>query len=231
MEYKEKVLEPKLICAKGDILLNEINIPLTTDKIYNLQFDLKNVDPKKVNINTLLSSAIYELIEKLNPDLIEKIYILNDLNNLNEVNELNETDICILLQHIAKEVGIKQKYVLFRTTKLVNNTNNSVIFYNKDLKYVNPELSESYLQSINLNTSKYEPMIFEFGKTQIYLSNIENNLKLINIENIDNLINIKFSVDFQLTIVDNLPIYMENLIGLMFKKMFYNIKEFINKIK
>ena len=225
MEYKEKVLEPKLICAKGDILLNEINIPLTTDKIYNLQFDLKNVDPTKVNINTLLSTAIYELIEKLNPDLIEKIYILNDLN------EVNETDICILLQHITKEVGIKQKYVLFRTTKSVNNTNNSVIFYNKDLKYVNPELSQSYLKSINLNTSKYEPMIFEFGKTQIYLSNIENNLQLINTENIENLINIKFSVDFQLTIIDNLPIYMENLIGLMFKKMFYNIKEFITKIK
>ena len=225
MEYKEDVLESKLICDKGDIVLNEIKIPLTNDKIYNLQFDLKNVDPTKVNINTLLSTAIYELIEKLNPDLIEKIYILNNLN------EVNETDICILLQHIAKEVGIKQKYVLFRTTKSVNNTNNSVIFYNKDLKYVNPELSQSYLKSINLNTSKYEPMIFEFGKTQIYLSNIENNLQLINTENIENLINIKFSVDFQLTIIDNLPIYMENLIGLMFKKMFYNIKEFITKIK
>ena len=225
MEYKEHILESKLICDKGDIVLNEIKVPLTNDKIYNLQFDLKNVDPTKVNINTLLSTAIYELIEKLNPDLIEKIYILN------EVNDLNETDICILLQHIAKEVGIKQKYVLFRTTKSVNNTNNSVIFYNKDLKYVNPELSQSYLKSINLNTSKYEPMIFEFGKTQIYLSNIENNLQLINTENIENLINIKFSVDFQLTIIDNLPIYMENLIGLMFKKMFYNIKEFITKIK
>ena len=137
-----------------------------------------------------------------------------------------------MLQHIAKEVGIKQKYVLFRTTKSVNNTNNSVIFYNKDLKYINPELSLSYLKSINLNTSQYEPMIFEFGKTQIYLSNIENNLQVINTENtLDNLINIKFSVDFQLTIIDNLPIYMENLIGLMFKKMFYNIKEFITKIK
>ena len=225
MEYKEHILESKLICDKGDIVLNEIKVPLTNDKIYNLQVDLKNVDPTKVNINTLLSTAIYELIEKLNPDLIEKIYILN------EVNDLNETDICILLQHIAKEVGIKQKYVLFRTTKSVNNTNNSVIFYNKDLKYVNPELSQSYLKSINLNTSKYEPMIFEFGKTQIYLSNIENNLQLINTENIENLINIKFSVDFQLTIIDNLPIYMENLIGLMFKKMFYNIKEFITKIK
>ena len=70
MEYKEDVLESKLICDKGDIVLNEIKVPLTNDKIYNLQFDLKNVDPKKVNINTLLSTAIYELIEKLNPDLI-----------------------------------------------------------------------------------------------------------------------------------------------------------------
>ena len=75
MEYKEHILESKLICDKGDIVLNEIKIPLTNDKIYNLQFDLKNVDPTKVNINTLLSTAIYELIEKLNPDLIEKIYI------------------------------------------------------------------------------------------------------------------------------------------------------------
>ena len=42
--------------------------------------------------------------------------------------------------------------------------------------------------------------------------------------------NISFSIDFIITIQDPLPIYMENLIGLMLKKIFYNLKIFIENI-
>ena len=78
------------------------------------------------------------------------------------------------------------------------------------------------MKSINLNTEKYEPMTFNFGKTHISLND-----ETIQQNTIEKLINVKFSVDFQLTIIDDLPIYMNNLIGLMFKKMFYNLKQFI----
>jgi hypothetical protein len=200
---------PRLICNKGELLLYEIKIPASNNKAYNIQFDINNLNTSKVNIDLLLSTAIYDLLEKVNSDLIEKIYIFDTINEY-------ETDVCILLKQIAKELGVKQKYVLFRTTKYLNNLNNNITFYNKDLIYEHKDLIANYLKSIDLNTEKYEPMIFNFGKT--YISFINDT---------DKLVSVKFSIDFQLTITDDLPIYMNNLIGLMFKKMFYNLKEFI----
>ena len=212
MDYSEENLfQPKLICDKGNILLSEIKIPSSNNKAYNLQFEFNNLNTSKVNVDSLLSTTIYDLIEKVNTDLIEKIYILDTINNY-------ETDICILLKQIAKEVGIKQKYVLFRTTKYSNNLNSNITFYNKDLIYEHKHLIDNYLKSINLNTEKYEPMTFNFGKTHISFNNV------------DKLIDVKFSIDFRLTIEDDLPIYMNNLIGLMFKKMFYNLTLFINNL-
>lgn len=210
----ENSFQPRVICSKGDMLLSEIQIPSSYNKAYNLQFEFNNLNPSKVNVDTLLSTAIYDLLEKVNVDLIEKIYILDTINNY-------ETDVCILLKQIAKEVGIKQKYVLFRTTKYSNNLNKNITFYNKDLIYEHKDLIDTYLKSINLDAEKYEPMTFNFGKTYI---SINDELKQ---DEIEKLINVKFSIDFQLTITDDLPIYMNNLIGLMFKKMFYNLKTFI----
>jgi len=215
MDYSDETqFQPKLICAKGEIVLSEIKIPSSNNKAYNLKFEINNLNTSKVNIDTLLSTAIYDLLEKVNVELIEKIYILDVIN-------AHETDICILLKQIAKEVGLKQKYVLFRTTKYSNNLNNNITFYNKDLIYEHKHLITDYLKSINLNIEKYEPMTFNFGKTHITLNDEQW------VDNLEKLISVKFSIDFQLTIEDDLPIYMNNFIGLMFKKMFYNVKMFL----
>ena len=236
----EHTFQPKLVCNKGDMLLNEIRYPLTNNKAYNLQFELNNLNTNKVNIELLLTTQIYDLLEKVNVDLIERIYILNTLN-------AQETDICILVKQIAKEVGIKQKYILFRCTKYLNKLNNSITYYNKDLIYEHKDLIDNYLNSINLDTDNYEPLIFNFGKTSISLSNeiiqsraIENDIAIDDSSNDDSsndviaitekFINIKFSIDFQITITDDLPLYMNNLVGLMFKKMFYNVKLYINNL-
>ena len=216
---EETQFQPKLICNKGDILLSEIKIPSSNNKAYNLQFDFNNLNTNKVNIDTLLSISIYDLLEKVNRELIEKIYILDIINTY-------ETDVCILLKQIAKEVGIKQKYVMFRTTKYSNNLNNNITFYNKDLIYEHKDLINDYLKSINLDTEKYEAMTFNFGKTHITMLDEQ----YTNTNNADKVISVKFSIDFQLTITDDLPIYMNNLIGLMFKKMFYNVKMFITNL-
>lgn len=225
LESDNNEIKSIIICDKG-------NMPLIAYKKnnihngYNLKFDFKNINPKKVNIETLLSTKIYELIEKFNNDLIEKIYILNELNE-------NETDVCILVKPIAKELGIKQKYLLFRTTKAINNQTNCVVFYNKDLTYINPDLVIHYFKKFNLDNNNYEPMLFEYGKTQILLSNSStglNNFLLTESSNLSDNIDLNFSIDFNLSIKDDIPLHMENFIGLLFKKMFYNIKEFIYKI-
>jgi hypothetical protein len=206
MSYcEENRFQPKLICGKGDMLLYEITNYNFNTKSYNLQFTISNIDNTKTDISDLTGLEIYKLLETQNNELIEKIYI----TNLSE----NEADICILITHIAKEIGIKQKYMLFRTTKIVNKLNNSVTFYNKDLKLISEQLKQDYLQKHNLINLNYEPLIYNYGKTQIIVQKDENEL-----------LNVKFNIDFQVIVDDDLPIYMENLVGLMFKKMFYNLK-------
>jgi hypothetical protein len=230
MKYcEENQYHPKLVCNKGNMLLNEIKMPLTNNKAYNLQFEFNNLNTYKVNSDLLLTTQLYELLEKVNVDLIEKIHILNVLNE-------RETDICILLKQIAKEVGIKQKYILFRSTKYINKLNNSVTYYNKDLIYEHKDLIDNYLNNIKLDNNKYEPLIFNFGKTvisvvpEIVLPSANNEHEDEHEHEDNKFIHVKFSIDFQISIADDLPIYMNNLIGLMFKKMFYNVKSFIDNL-
>ena len=208
MSYcEENRFQPKLICNKGNMLLYEIINNDFNKKNYNLQFTISNIDTTKTNIDNLTGFEIYKLLETQNNELIEKIIILDKTEN--------EATICILITHIAKEIGIKQKYMLFRSTKILNKFNNSVTFYNKDLKLICEELKQDYLTQLNLINTNYEPLIYNYGKTQIHVHEDENKL-----------INVKFNIDFQVIIDDDLPLYMENLVGLMFKKMFYNLKNY-----
>lgn len=228
MSYeKENEFEPRLVCNKGNMILNEFIIPDTQQKAYNLKFDFKKLDPSKVNIKALLSPSIYELIEQVTPDLVEKIYILNVLNE-------NETDVCILLKSFGKEVGIKQKYMIFRTSRGINFFSNTIFFYNKDITLIDPSkvLLNKYLKQIELDTNKYQPIIFNYGKTLINLYNLEPQelLRLNNEQPLTSLIDINFSIDFIATLEDDLPLYMQNIIGMMFKKIFYNLKQFIDKL-
>ena len=206
---EENRFQPKLICNKGDILLSEIKNSNYNTRSYNLAFTIPNIDNSVTNINNLTSLEIYNLLEKQNNDLIEKVVIINETDN--------EADICILINHLAKEIGIKQKYLLFRTTKIINKFNNSVTFYNKDLKLVCEKLKEDYLKQLNFINSDCEAVIYNYGKTQINVQKDDNGF-----------MSVKFNIDLQVIINDNLPLYMENLIGLMLKKMFYNLKNSYN---
>ena len=206
---EENRFQPMLICNKGDILLSEIKNCNYNTRSYNLAFTIPNIDNSVTNINNLTSIEIYNLLEKQNNDIIEKIVIINELDN--------EADICILINHVAKEIGIKQKYMLFRTTKIVNKFNNSVTFHNRDLKFISEQLKEDYLKQLNFINSDCEAVIYNYGKTQINVQKDDSGF-----------MSVKFNIDLQVIINDNLPMYMENLIGLMFKKMFYNLKNSYN---
>ena len=212
------------VCDKGDILLKSYIMQENNQKAYTMSYTLKSVDSSKININSLVGPEIYELMERINPELIEKIYILNKISEI-------DTDILILLKPIAKELGMKQKFVLFRTSKQVTNTN-TIIFYNRDLSLIDNELYTSYLNQTGLNLVTYEPMIFNYGKTVIQFNNIEFDgiKKILNHESNGYIVDLEFSIAFQLLIKDDLPIYMEHFIGLMFKKLFYNLKQFIDKL-
>jgi len=205
MSYcEENRFQPKLICGKGDMLLSEIKNFNFNTRSYNLAF---TIQVPNTNVASLTGFEIYDLLEAQNKELIEKIIILDKTEN--------EAIICILISHIAKEIGIKQKYMLFRSTKILNKLNNSVTFYNKDVKLICEQLKEDYLKQLNLINSNYEALIYNYGKTQINVYNDSNDVS-----------SVKFNIDFQVIVDDDLPLYMENLVGLMFKKMFYNLKNY-----
>ena len=212
------------VCDKGDILLKSYILQDNNQKAYTMSYTLKSIDSSKININSLVGPEIYELMERINPELIDKIYILNKISEI-------DTDILILLKPIAKELGMKQKFVLFRTSKQVT-SRNTIIFYNKDLSLIDNELYTSYLNQTGLNLVTYEQMIFNYGKTVIQFNNIEFDgiKKILNQESSGYIVDLEFSITFQLLIKDDLPIYMEHFIGLMFKKLFYNLKQFIDKL-
>ena len=155
MEEETIISENTIVCNKGNMLLQSYK--KDSKKAYILKYDFNNLNPNKVNIKALLGFGTYELLEKINPDLIEKIIILKILND-------NEADICIFLNHIAKEIGIKQKYILFRSTKGINPNNGSIVFNNKDLSLINNEVKEKYLKQLQLDVNKYEPLILIMEK-------------------------------------------------------------------
>lgn len=212
-----------LICDKGNMLLYSYLKDNT--KTYKLTFSMNNIDSTKINLTNFLSHNIYELLDKINPDLIEKIYILKVYND-------DAADILILLKHIAKEVGIKQKYIIFYTKRTIDYQNNTIFFTNQDINLIDENLVKHYLDSIELDKNKYEPILYKFGTIKISLTNINTNILELSDENNRNkIVNTDFETHFQLIMKDELPIYMENLIGLMIKKIFYNLKVFIDNLK
>lgn len=219
MEITQQVNDT-LVCDKGNMLLHSYLKDNT--KTYKLNFSMNAIDSSKINLTNLLSHNIYELLDKINPELIEKIYILKVYND-------NAADILILLKHIAKEVGIKQKYIIFYTKRRIDYENNSIIFTNKDINLIDENLVKHYLDSIELDKNKYEPILYKFGTIKISLTNTSI-LELSNENNTNKIVNTDFETHFQLIMKDELPIYMENFIGLMIKKIFYNLKVFIDNL-
>tara|TARA_B100000787_G_C16163691_1_gene282759 strand:- start:214 stop:867 length:654 start_codon:yes stop_codon:yes gene_type:complete len=210
-----------LVCDKGNMLLK--SYLKNNEKTYNLTFSMNGIDTSKINLSNLLSHNIYELLDKINPDLIEKIHILKIYND-------DSADILIVLKHIAKEIGIKQKYIIFYTKRTIDYDNNNVFFTNQDINIIDKELAKQYLASIKLDSNKYEAILYNFGTIKISLTNISI-FELLNENKKNNIVNTNLETDFQLVMKDKLPIYMENFIGLMIKKIFNNLKVFIDNLK
>jgi hypothetical protein len=79
----------------------------------------------QVYMDTFIDFNIFKLIETLNTDIIECIY-------MEQTNTLDTMNICMVLKPIGKEFGLSQKYILSRTTKIQSVHN--VQFISSDLK-------------------------------------------------------------------------------------------------
>lgn len=190
METLNKISEDKfqLVCNKQNMIL-KVN---KEENIYMLDFEMDN---KNFDLSKLMDFKIYDLIQQLNNDIIEKIEIIKQ-------NSENEIDLLFIFKRFGQSAGIPQKYLILKTIR--NVMDNLILFKSTD---ANIELEK-------MNNHIAEKMKCNFAELTIIP--YQNKLRL----------NYKFSIDIK----EDLPIYMENIMGLMMKKIFYRLKLFIEKV-
>jgi len=187
-----------------------------SDEILN--YDFKTVCMKEqVFLKREKSCNIFLLqfnLENRNKNLhdIININMYSLLFNLNKDNfekieikkwiSPNEIEVLFLFKPFGKDLGIKSKYMYIKTVAQIQNEKH--IYTSVDIDY--PNLGE---------LSNYEKVK---NTISTMIINFESDFK----------ININYIFKFEL--VHSLPIYMENILGLTMKKMFLNLKKFIEMV-
>ena len=190
------------VCNKGDMLLE-------VDKScgeFRLTYNMTDI--RRLNIHEFLSFKIYDLIKRLNPDLIDDIQIIQEHSD-------EEIDVCFKFKNIAKELGMRQRCMLLKTVRKMDDsdpTDIKVIFKARSL--TTGEIEERAFPEKN-SLDRYSVLTCEFADTYIQIQGPD----------------IKMRYNFLIRMQEELPQYMENMIGLMMKKIFYNVKRFIDRLE
>ena len=177
------------ICSKYDIHLTKNK----ENDIFTIQFTSDNLT---FSIEKILNLSIYNLMGELNPDIFDRIEIINKNND-------KEADILFCFKQFGQELGISKKYMCINTK--INKENNRFTFFSNSIPYKNEEVEK-----------QYEVVTSEFS--DLYIDLLD-----------DHKVNINYV--FKMDLHEELPIYMENLIGMMMKKVFYRLKVFIEKME
>ena len=136
-------------------------------------------------------------------DLIAELNkdVVEKIQTIKESEDGTERDILFVFKRFGKELGILQKFMTIRIT------------LEQDDKQVR-------LLSRSINTDISVPNCKEMKSNYSNLS-----VDFITEHNI----NVKY--EFNIDIEEDLPCYMENIIGFLMKKIFYRVKIFIENIK
>lgn len=172
------------------------------NNIYLLQFYAEN---NQVNLYNMINLDIYNLMFTLNKDNFEKIEIREISTSTpysSQDKNINEVNVLFLFKQFAADLGIKPKYMYVRVTELCES--NKKTYTCVDVDYPNPEELKKYDKVVNTISSM-----------------------VVNFESY-NKINVSYI--FKLELSHSLPIYMENIMGLIMKKVFLNLKKFIELI-
>ena len=195
---------------------NNSGYNITTGDIPN--YDFKTICLKeRVFLKREKSCNIFSL--QLNMENINKN--LHDIVNLNMYNLLfrlntdnfekieikkwispTEVEILFLFKPFGKELGIKPKYMYIKTIQQITNEKHTYTSF--DIDY--PNIGE---------LSNYEK--------------VKNTISTM-VVNFESDFRINISYIFKLELVHSLTIYMENILGLTMKKMFLNLKNFIEMV-
>jgi len=188
------------VCNKGDMLLEVDKSSGEFRLTYNM------TDLRHLNIHEFLSFKIYDLIKRVNPDLIDDIQIIKEHSN-------EEIDVFFKFKNIAKELGMRQRCMLLKTIRTTDDSDPS----NIKVEFKARSLEEIELQMFPEKNSlnQYSVLTCEFADTYIQIQGSD----------------IKMRYNFLIRMQEELPQYMENMIGLMMKKIFYNVKRFVDRLE
>ena len=146
------------------------------------------------------------LCDIINLNMYSLLYTLNKDNfekiEIKKWLSDHEVEVLFLFKPFGKELGIKPKYMYIKSVEKIEN--GKKIYTGYDIEY--PNLSE----------------ITGYEKVNTSISNM-----IVNFES-NHKVNINYV--FKLDLSHSLPIYMENILGLIMKKMFIHLKKFIESV-
>jgi hypothetical protein len=183
------------------IICNKSDIILTKNKDNSYNLNF-NIDNN--NINILLQ---YKSVDLLNIylDFLKNSNsgIIERIIILNKKN--NKITYCIIFKQFGADFGIKQKFLCVKTES--NILTNCIKINSSSIKYNLNEFTE---------LKNCEEIYSKYGNLQIS-------------KNLYDKINVTYNFDIDFN--EDLPIYMENLVGLFMKKLFINFKSFLENFK
>lgn len=175
-------------------------------QIYN------NINSNKINIGNILSNKLFLLLKEINTNIIDNVFIFNN------------TDVLIIMKNYGKNIGLRQLYLMFRTS-YDSNSNNNINILLEDL-LDNDKLLEEYSKRSNINLNDCNPVRFSKG---ILSYDFEENI----LEKLHNNIlkeNINFTLKFELLNKNEQNFLTKKIIKTTFNNIFYNLQVFIENI-
>ena len=178
----------------------------------NIEQDISNVLMTQNKKKREIQLKLYIENEKINMNILNKFNIYKILGKLNDnllenviFKEETETTskILFLFKPINKDLGIGSKYMYIQARKAEQNNNIKIVCENETLGEDESEYKN------------YKQILCDFSVI---------NIEFINQHKV--LINSLFQIDIN----EDLPIYMESLPGTMMKKIFSNLKLFIENL-
>jgi hypothetical protein len=197
----------KLVCNKDQVTLYKdvINV---ADKIYKIVFNAHN---DRFPISTMVGFKMYTLLYELNRDIIHSFKVIKENDK--------SIEMVFLFKSVGKEFGLAPKFMHTVTTATTDSTfarpHNCCIFNSVDVCHGNDD-------NVSI-PKKYE--------------RLHTNNSVLTIHFISNH---ELHFDFTFSLKDNdnnsgnnqneCPIYMENSVALMIKKMFCRLKVFTERM-
>jgi len=171
---------------------------------------LKSKEDSTYFLNFRISNKYVNLRNIINFNIYTFLAKINDecIESVTLVEKLSETSatFLFLFKSIGKDYGIPKKFMFIETN--INQEDNDTLSYISKSIPVN--------ESIKHLVEKYEILTCNRSCLKICLDTNHN---------------ADVSYNFNLNLHEDLPIYMKDLPGLMMKKIFYNLKLFIENMQ